>query len=332
MSMPATLRRASWILSIATSLCTFIVRPAWPDQCMLGVLFGAPPSLQIAQVVPGSPADQGGVRPGDIISSVNGVFVFTIDQLRAQLESYSCGQTVSIALVNPVDSPLPRVVELQLSHVDARPGIQRAPVFSKPPEYPPCDSKYIVPLDEKLAAAAKQASGTLDEDTEEGAERAFFLGRKNFEGEAARKFWSSALAGVQVGKAELQFYLITPYSEARYRFYSAAKQLEPLSIAEVVTGLHEMDYAALFVVQNAGVENLAANMVGWGGLATNSFLTKVVIRRGDTIYPSIGRSGAGWVFPLSVFTEGGDFEIVAVSTDNKQAILEIKHSRWSSVR
>jgi len=299
------------------------------DRCGLGVLFGHAPSLQITSVIDGSPAQGAGVKQGDIVSAINGIFVFSVDELARHLQTFTCGDDIKLTLVNITDSPLPRTVTITLAGVDF--SVVTVPEFEIPDDYPDLPpGGFLKPIDDALVQAARSAAVSVRADTNEELPRGFYLGRKNFEGEGKKKFWTSAVTGVQVGKAELRFYLITPYSEARHRFYEAAKQFEELTTADVVDSLRSMKYAYVVPLQNAAAENLAANLTGFGSLTTNTYV--VVIRRGSQVFQPIGNNGAGWAFPLEVFDYGADFEIVAVSVDNLHAVLKPKLVQWKDVR
>jgi S1-C subfamily serine protease len=52
--------------------------------------------VEVAGVVPGSPAEQAGIQQGDVITAVNGHAVASIDELHTALTSHKPGDTVSI--------------------------------------------------------------------------------------------------------------------------------------------------------------------------------------------------------------------------------------------
>ena len=52
--------------------------------------------IVVQQVVPGSPADQSGIREGDVIESVNGVEVMTLGQLSAQIDRSMDGAALRV--------------------------------------------------------------------------------------------------------------------------------------------------------------------------------------------------------------------------------------------
>jgi len=57
--------------------------------------------LEVSDVVGGGPADQAGIVPGDVITTVNGKDVKSFGQLTNALLRYSAGATVSIGIVDP---------------------------------------------------------------------------------------------------------------------------------------------------------------------------------------------------------------------------------------
>jgi hypothetical protein len=54
------------------------------------------PGVRLAMVQPGSPADQAGVRPGDVVLRFGGVRVYTLDEVRDVLEARKPGDTVDV--------------------------------------------------------------------------------------------------------------------------------------------------------------------------------------------------------------------------------------------
>jgi len=196
-----------------------------------------------------------------------------------------------------------------------------------PTDYPPFpEHTKILPLTIEQARLCRDEADHLKKIKPVQFPQGYFLDRANFEGETGRKFASSLLVGTEVGGATLSFYLLTPYSEARFRFYQAKKQFEKLTAEDVVKDLEHANTAVVVVLQNADVERLAGNLAGFGSLVYNKLITKVVIKRGEIIYQPLGNEGAGWAFPLGVF--GGDeyLEVIAVSSDNRHATVTITPS------
>lgn len=56
-----------------------------------------PAGALVGQVTPGSPAERAGLRPGDVILSVDGIAVHGPDDLQRVLAGLSVGRTVPIA-------------------------------------------------------------------------------------------------------------------------------------------------------------------------------------------------------------------------------------------
>ena len=52
----------------------------------------------MSEVTPGGPADQAGLRTGDIITAIDGVPVSTTDQLLDNLEYYAAGETINFSV------------------------------------------------------------------------------------------------------------------------------------------------------------------------------------------------------------------------------------------
>ena len=298
------------------------------ERCGIGIFMNA--FGQIESVIPGSPADKAGIKVGDIPYVVDGIMTVGTAQIQQQIQKANCDDTITLTLTN-ISGLGRRTVVVTLEKVDFRASVLTR-VFPIPSSYPPLpESLLLQPLGRESARKAKLDAGGLRENTREEFPRGFYLGKKNFEGEGKRKFATHLLTGVQIGKSELRFYLVTPYTEARYRFYEAAKQFESYTEEEAVSSFGEMGHAYVVVLQSAATENLSANLAGFGSLTSNTAISKVVIRRDGTVYESIGRDGAGWAFPLSVFTKK-DIEIIAVSQDNLHATLKPSGTRWSKVR
>jgi len=202
-----------------------------------------------------------------------------------------------------------------------------------PSDYPPyAEPPRILPLSSERARECSEEVQHLKKLKPVEFPQGYSLGRASFEGEAGRRFATALLAGVEVGGAPLSFYLMTPYSAARYRFYQAKKQFESLAVEDVTRDLGPIDTAIVVVTQDADVERLAANMAGFGSLVYNKLITKVVVKRGEIVYQPLGNQGAGWAFPLQVFAGEDDLEIIAVSSDNRQATVILTPSELDSYR
>ena len=53
----------------------------------------------ITQVVKGSPADQAGIRPGDVVRAIDGQPIRDAHQFRAAIETAEVGRTVSLGIM-----------------------------------------------------------------------------------------------------------------------------------------------------------------------------------------------------------------------------------------
>ena len=62
------------------------------------VQYGYPAGVYVSEVTPGGPADQAGLRTGDIITAIDGVPVSSTDQLLDNLEYYAAGETVDFSV------------------------------------------------------------------------------------------------------------------------------------------------------------------------------------------------------------------------------------------
>ena len=62
------------------------------------VQYGYPAGVYVSEVTPGGPADQAGLRTGDIITAIDGVPVSTTDQLLDNLEYYAAGETIDFSV------------------------------------------------------------------------------------------------------------------------------------------------------------------------------------------------------------------------------------------
>ena len=57
-----------------------------------------PPGLFITEVLPGTPAEQSGIQPGDILMSIDGTGIFTSEDLTRILYHYNVGDEVEILI------------------------------------------------------------------------------------------------------------------------------------------------------------------------------------------------------------------------------------------
>jgi len=201
----------------------------------------------------------------------------------------------------------------------------------RPADYPaPADKLRIFPLSMESVLQAREEAEHFKKVTRVKFEEGYYLGRTNFEGELGRKMASSLLTGVEIGGATLSFYFLTPYSEARYRFYQAKQQFENLTAEDQVKDLGALNSVLIVVLQDADAERLAGNLAGFGSFVYNKLLTKVVVKRGETVYQPLGNQGAGWLFPMDVFGGTDDLEVIAVSSDNRHATVVIRASDFDS--
>ena len=69
------------------------------------VQYGYPAGVYVSEVTPGGPADQAGLRTGDIITAIDGVPVSTTDQLLDNLEYYVAGETIDFSVSRQGETP-----------------------------------------------------------------------------------------------------------------------------------------------------------------------------------------------------------------------------------
>ena len=70
------------------------------EPAMLGVSGGPVPDGRagalVTQVIPGSPADDAGIREGDVITTIDGTFVESMEDLAAVIRSIPPGEEVTL--------------------------------------------------------------------------------------------------------------------------------------------------------------------------------------------------------------------------------------------
>lgn len=63
--------------------------------------YGLPKGVSVRFITPGSQAEKSGLETGDIIVSLNGISIFTAEQLNTVLEQYSAGDTILLTVYRP---------------------------------------------------------------------------------------------------------------------------------------------------------------------------------------------------------------------------------------
>ena len=61
-------------------------------------LYGVPQGIYVTDITEGSPAEEAGLKKGDVITKFDGSSVLDMDQLRTQLAYYAAGETVEITV------------------------------------------------------------------------------------------------------------------------------------------------------------------------------------------------------------------------------------------
>jgi len=90
---------ASMIMNCAFSLAALLLGVLVSSQGWLGIaLDPKEPHPTVIEVIPGSPAEQAGLRPGDSIVSVGGRPTLTLDQLISAIGDLSAGDRVTIVV------------------------------------------------------------------------------------------------------------------------------------------------------------------------------------------------------------------------------------------
>jgi hypothetical protein len=307
--------------------------------CDLGISFNDP-IAQVASVAAGSPAALAGIKEGDMVMAINGVFTFSLDQVRSKLDSYACGDHFEVMVTNFATLGESRTASVTLLRRDPAAGqapsgiTSDATLLSDGGEQNAAGEHngFLRAIDESLAAEAKAAVASLERSSEMGFLRGYYLGKKNFPGEGARKFWSEVLMDNATGTAAPRFYFITPYSEARYMFYRAGKQFESLDVSSVVARLRSMTYAYIVVDGDAGQEDWSHEFVGQRSDISSAKISKVVIQKNGETVQAIHSDENGWAFPLGIFDQSGEFEIIAVTSDDRQVKIGPKPKNWEDVR
>ena len=93
------------------------------EHPQLGVIFHGTNTLQVRRVVPGSPADEAGIRRGDTIRSVNGERVSSIQQLKQDLDEAGEDEDIELGILR---NGRQRTLQANLSDQSAFRGRQAA--------------------------------------------------------------------------------------------------------------------------------------------------------------------------------------------------------------
>ena len=88
--------------------------------------FGVEEGIKVAQVIPGSPAEKSGLRPDDVITSIDGTVVKGFEQVRETVGKAGAGQTVRVVIVRGTEK---KTLPVKLG---ARPG-SGPPMAKAPP-------------------------------------------------------------------------------------------------------------------------------------------------------------------------------------------------------
>ncbi|WIG61508.1 MAG: hypothetical protein OJF49_004256 [Ktedonobacterales bacterium] len=70
-----------------------------PQSLRRGLHIEKPTAVEVVQIVGGGPAEQAGMRPGDVIYKINDHAIGSVDDIRASLERLGDGATVHVGLI-----------------------------------------------------------------------------------------------------------------------------------------------------------------------------------------------------------------------------------------
>ena len=196
-----------------------------------------------------------------------------------------------------------------------------------PPDYPQISTKTsLIMLDEFAIAKARAEAPALKDINAWNRQIAYWIGSKGY--------------SVFMNYAPLRYQLITPYSLTRFAFYKAGRQFkEPdQSLLNEIANNKNIAWVYLW---GSGTLDYAARMV------PGPPITNVVIRKNGVIYQPLSReqyvpaaitslgvsadagawpsltTSSAWPFPIDLFSKEGDFEIIAIDTEDHQKPLRV---------
>jgi len=197
---------------------------------------------------------------------------------------------------------------------------------SLPAGYPQITTKTsLIVLDEKALALAKSEAPSLKDINEPNRQFAYWLGQREY--------------GIFTKYAPLRYQLITPYSIVRFAYYKAGRQFKDPD-PTLLQDIYRLKNVAWVYLWGTGAYDSAIQ------LFPAPRIVNVVIRKGGIIYQplpkeqftptslsSIGvntnsefwplSTSSMWAFPLDLFSQDGDFEIIAIDTEDHQKSLKM---------
>lgn len=130
--------------------------------------------------------------------------------------------------------------------------------------------------------------------------------------------------------APLRYQLITPYSLARFVYYKTERQFKEPQPATIQDIMKHKNVAWVFLWGTGSMDYAV-------GMFPPPPIANVVIRKNGVIYQPLPKDqftpttfsvigileSQVWAFPLDLFSKEGDFEIIAVDTQDHQKPLKI---------
>jgi C-terminal processing protease CtpA/Prc len=166
----------SIIVALALALPSLVLAQARPHLGIWGSETPADdgkPGVEIRDVEPGGPADQGGLRPGDRITALGETLVNNFDELKKAVSNHKPGDAVTFQITR---DNADQNVTVTLGEAPIRPDRQRGPFGPEVGDMPdiftpqPMIGLRLQPIDDEMAKQLNlpQAAGLLVADVLEG--------------------------------------------------------------------------------------------------------------------------------------------------------------------
>lgn len=277
------------------------------------------PSTQVTNVYTGSAAEKSGVKVGDIIFMVNGVAASTYSQLAAALAAIPADETFTLKVLRGG-----QMVELKAWREEYSP-----PPLKVPDDYPAIRGKTTLSLLTDMSEKeAKAEIGTVEKFVRTENKVGYLLGTKGYNDFAGKVFFGAAM-----GKTNLNFVMVTPYSAVRYLYWTASKQFKPVDADSVGWWKANPHVVCVMVAPESSFgTNVMEGLSGYVGLKYEAVITNVVVRKQGMVYQNIRRDGMKWYFPIDLFNTAEDIEVIAVDADNEQKIIKLSTERLAEFK